>query len=85
MVPTYDKAREETERTRKMRITDYETNRSLNDIGVVLTIDEADELCAYLQSMQKREGVNHIHLSEIVGNKLEREITVTLEKRVSLA
>jgi hypothetical protein len=67
-----------------MRIMDYETNRSLNDIGVFLTIDEADELCAYLQTMQKRPEVLRVHLSEIVGNHLEREITVTLDKRVSL-
>jgi len=68
-----------------MRIMDYETNRSLNDIGVILTVDEADELCAYLQTMRQRPSVSHIHLSEIVGNRLEREITVSLDKRVSVA
>ncbi len=67
-----------------MRITDYETNRSLNDIGVFLTLDEADELCAYLQTLQTRPGVPRIHLSEIVGNHLEREITVGIDERVSL-
>ena len=67
-----------------MRIMDYETNRSLNDIGVYLTIDEADELCAYLQTMKKRSDVTRVHLSEIVGNQLQKEITVTLDKRVSL-
>jgi len=64
---------------------DYETNRSLNDIGVFLTIDEADELCAYLQTLQARPNVTHVHLSEIVGDRLEREITVALDKRVSVA
>ena len=68
-----------------MRITDYETNRSLNDIGVILTLDEADELCAYLQVLRKRPGVHRVHLSELLGSHLEREITVGIDERVSLA
>jgi len=64
---------------------DYETNRSLNDIGVFLTIDEADELCAYLQRLRERPNVDRVYLSEIVGNHLEKEITVALDKRVSVA
>ncbi len=67
-----------------MRIMDYENNRSLNDIGVTLTADEADELCAYLQTMRQRPSVNRVFLSEIVGHHLEREITITLDERVSL-
>ena len=67
-----------------MRIMDYETNRSLNDIGVFLTLDEADELCAYLQLLQSRPDVQRIHLSEILGSQLEREITVGIDERVSL-
>jgi hypothetical protein len=68
-----------------MRIMDYETNRSLNDIGVFLTLDEADELCAYLQVLRKRPEVQRVHLSEILGSHLEREITVGIDERVSLA
>jgi len=68
-----------------MRIMDYETNRSLNDIGVFLTLDEAEELCAYLQCLQNRPGIQRIHLSEVLGNHLEREITVGIDERVSLA
>ncbi len=67
-----------------MRITDYETNRSLNDIGVFLTHDEVDELCAYLQMMQRRPDVQRIHLSEVLGSHLEKEITVGIDERVSL-
>jgi len=68
-----------------MRIMEYETNRSLTDIGVILTIDEAEELCAYLQQMKARPSVYRVHLSEIVGNQLRREITVTLDRGVNLA
>ena len=67
-----------------MRIMDYETNRSLSDIGVFLTLDEAQELCAYLQLMQRRPDVQRIHLSEVLGSHLEREITVGIDERVSL-
>jgi len=68
-----------------MRIMDYETNRSLSDIGVFLTRDEAEELCAYLQVLQTRPGVQRVHLSEILGSQLKREITVGIDERVSLA
>jgi len=68
-----------------MRIMDYETNRSLSDIGVFLTLDEAAELCAYLQALQTRPGVQRVHLSEILGSQLQREITVGIDGRVSLA
>lgn len=65
-------------RSTTMRIMDYETRRTLNDVGVTLTMEEADELCTYLQRLRSNPGVQHVHLSEIVGNRLEREITVTL-------
>jgi len=61
-----------------MRIMDYETNRSLNDVAVYLTRDEADELCAYLLRLRARPDVQRVHLSEVVGDRLEREITVAL-------
>ncbi len=64
-----------------MRIMDYETNRSLNDIGVFLTADEAQELCGYLQRLSDRPGIQRVHLSEIVGNHLEREITVAITEK----
>jgi len=68
-----------------MRIMDYETNRSLSDIGVYLTLDEAAELSAYLQVLQTRPEIQRVHLSEILGSQLQREITVGIDERVSLA
>lgn len=61
-----------------MRIMDYETNRCLNDVGVFLTIDEADELADYLKRLSRQPTVQRVHLSEIVGHQLQREITVAL-------
>jgi hypothetical protein len=61
-----------------MRITDYETQRCLNDVGITLTAQEADELCAYLNRLKECPDVRHVHLSEIVGDRLERELTFAL-------
>jgi hypothetical protein len=63
-----------------MRIMDYETNRSLNDIGVFLTIDEAEELLAYLRRLQEQPGVQRIHLSQFENSRLEKEITVAISR-----
>jgi len=63
-----------------MRITDYETNRNLNDVGLFLTSDEAAELAAYLQRLSSRPDIRHVHLSEVRGAHLEREITVVLSE-----
>ncbi|MGV3618475.1 MAG: hypothetical protein ACO1SV_24390 [Fimbriimonas sp.] len=61
-----------------MRITDYETHRNLNDVGITLTAQEADELCAYLNRLRECPDVRQVHLSEIVGDHLEREVTFAL-------
>jgi len=66
-----------------MRIMDYETNRSLNDVGVFLTADEAQELAEYLTCLNGRQGVQRVFLSEFVGHRLEREITVALAEPIA--
>lgn len=61
-----------------MRIMDYETNRTLNDVGVFLTSSEAAELAAYLQRLSSKPDIRRIYLSEVIDDRLEREITVSL-------
>lgn len=68
----------ETKREKDMRITDYETQRTLKDVGITLTLEEADELCAYLHRLRSCPQVKHVHLSQIVGDRLEREVTFAL-------
>jgi hypothetical protein len=68
-----------------MRIMDYETNRSLNDVGVFLTLGEAQELVAYLSRLSDVPDIQRIHLSEMKGYKLEREITVALTDDYAMA
>jgi len=64
-----------------MRIMDYETNRSLNDVGVFLTVDEAEELLGYLRRLKEVPAIQHVHLTELSGQTFGREITVSLTGR----
>lgn len=64
-----------------MKILDYETNKSLNDVAIVLSRDEAEELIAYLQRLTATPEVDRVFLSDIEGGRLEREISVALETR----
>lgn len=68
-----------------MLIKDYETNRSLNDVVLTLTMDEAGELCDYLHRLQVDPELNRVHLSEVVGTRLDKEITVVLDKNMEVA
>lgn len=61
-----------------MRITDYENQRSLSDVGITLTKEEAEELCAYLLRLRECPSVRQVFLSEIVGNRLEREVSFAI-------
>jgi hypothetical protein len=62
-----------------MRITDYEGGRALSDVSITLTPQEAEELALYLSRMLKSEEVNRAHLSEFINNRLERELTISIE------
>jgi hypothetical protein len=63
----------------KMRILDYKTQKTMNDVGIFLSKEEAEELLAYLQRLVQSPAVQRVHLSEIVGSRLERELTVALD------
>ncbi len=64
-----------------MRIMDYETTRSLNDVAVFLTIEEAEDLLSYLRRLHDQPEIQRIHLSDYSNDRLEREITVSLTDR----
>jgi len=61
-----------------MRITDYERGRSLSDVAITLTHDEAAELAAYLHQLIKHRDLGHAHLTEVSGTRLERELTIAI-------
>ncbi|HMS56174.1 MAG TPA: hypothetical protein PKA27_12305 [Fimbriimonadaceae bacterium] len=62
-----------------MRITDYASSRTLNDVSLSLTPNEAAELAAYLERLVNNPTIGKAYLSEVVGNRLERELTVTIQ------
>lgn len=62
-----------------MRITDFESGRSLNDVCLTLTREEAEELSQYLNRLvSDRRDLRHVHLTEIQGATVERELAVAL-------
>lgn len=63
-----------------MRITDYETSKTLNDVSLTLTVEEAEELAGYLERLLSQPELERAHLSEVCGNHLERELTVQLQR-----
>lgn len=63
-----------------MRINDYEAAKGLNDVSLMLTTEEAEELAIYLERLLNTEGVNHVHLSEVVAGQIERELTICLDR-----
>jgi hypothetical protein len=62
-----------------MRITDYESTRSLTDVGLSLTRDEAEELFIYLHKLLDKGEVRKAFLTECDGCGIGRELTVTVE------
>ncbi len=67
-----------------MRIIDYETNSPINDVGLYLTEAEVEELMIYLQKLIQKPMLQKVHLSDLVGNSFEREVTVVLEGREAM-
>lgn len=59
-----------------MRITDFEGGRSLNDVAIQLSPEEASELAAYLDRLIHNNSVSTAHLTEVSGTHLAREITI---------
>jgi hypothetical protein len=62
-----------------MKIVDYETSKTLNDVGIVLSREEAEDLILYLRKLTQPSGVDRVFLSQVGGGRLEREITLALD------
>ena len=62
-----------------MRITDYESTKSLTDVGLVLTREEAEELAIYLHKMLDKAELRKAYLTQCTGCAIERELSVTIE------
>lgn len=63
-----------------MDIRDYESGRSLNDVDIVLTRDEAEELSAYLGRLLTNPGLKSVQLTRLEGMTIASELSVTLNQ-----
>ncbi|QYK52523.1 MAG: hypothetical protein KF824_09665 [Fimbriimonadaceae bacterium] len=63
-----------------MDIRDYESGRSLNDVDIVLTRDEAEELSAYLGRLLTNPGLKTVQLTRLEGMTIASELSVTLNQ-----
>jgi hypothetical protein len=61
-----------------MRITDFEQSKSVSDVVISLTRDEAEEFHVYLSALLKRPTLAAIHLSEISNGRLERDLRLDI-------
>jgi hypothetical protein len=64
-----------------MKIVDYETSKTLNDVGIVLSRDEAEDLIMYLRKLTQEPAVDRIYLSDFEDGRLEREISLGLDHK----
>lgn len=63
-----------------MDIRDYESGRSLNDVDIVLSRDEAEELSAYLGRLLTNPGLKTVQLTRLEGMTIASELSVTLNQ-----
>lgn len=63
-----------------MQIFDYETSAKLNDLKIVLTRAEAEDLAAYLSAMLARPHLTAVHLTEAIEGRLQREVCFELAR-----
>jgi hypothetical protein len=62
-----------------MQIFDYESSAKLNDLKIVLTRAEAEDLAAYLGAMLERPHLSAVHLTEVTDGRLQREVCFELD------
>lgn len=63
-----------------MKIVDYENNRPLTDVAIILSADEVAELAAYLNRLVLSPELHTVYLSNVNGVHIERELSVTLSQ-----
>jgi hypothetical protein len=62
-----------------MKIRDYESGRTLTDIDIILSRDEAEELSEYLHRLLSNPTLKCVQLSNVEGIHVSAEVSVTLE------
>jgi len=69
-----------------MRIYDVNSDKRINDLILYLTPDEAQEMKESLELLiGDSDEIHHVHISDIEGNFVEREITVCIYREDNLS
>lgn len=63
-----------------MQIRDYESGRQLRDVSIMLSAEEVLELQSYLGRLIANPEIRHVHLSEIDGCLVDKEISFAITK-----
>lgn len=68
-----------------MEIRDYESGRELSDVSIVLSLDEATELHQFLGRLIEAPELKRAHISEFKSGLLDRELTISLDRKAQIA
>ena len=63
-----------------MEIRDYESGRTLRDVDILLSREEAEELNVYLRRLLAKPDMRSVQLSTVEGLLLDSELSITLQK-----
>ncbi|MDI9637394.1 hypothetical protein QPK87_10750 [Kamptonema cortianum] len=66
-----------------MEIRDYETGKRLHDVDLVLSVEEAEELHAYLSRLIARPDMRSVQISQVDGWWLDSEFSISLQNPAS--
>lgn len=67
----------------EMKIIDYSSATNLNDVKIVLTRSEAEELALYLDALLRRPELRGIHLTEVGSCSFDKDIRFELSTDLS--
>ncbi|MBA4292037.1 hypothetical protein C0431_03610 [bacterium] len=62
-----------------MKIRDFESGRALNDVDIILTREEVEELAISLNRLLQNPELKSVRVSRIEGMTLAAEVSVTLD------
>ena len=63
-----------------MKITDYESGRSLKDVGLQLNVEQATELRDYLNRLISEPQVSNAYLTVFSDRGIEKELSIRIER-----
>lgn len=66
-----------------MKIFDYQSAHQLNDVKIILTRSEAEELASYLDALLSRPALRAVHLTEVEHCSIDKDIRFELSADVS--